>query len=181
MRAEKHYHVEELGRHLDKSDYCLLTDFSRLTVAETEELREQLAKKEAEFHVVKNRIFRLAATEREIPEMNGWLQGPTAIVVGGEEVGEVVRILEKFTKDKDKAPIKGGVLSRQLVPATDMEALKSLPTKEQIRAQLLALLNTPATQMATILEVTPREFVTVLSGVGRNMLNVLQQKAQQGE
>ena len=93
MRPEKQFLVEEINTQLDKSDYVFLTNYSRITVEETEELRSTLAGLGAEFHVVKNNILNVAAKARELPDMQDRLSGPTAIVVGGKGPSGVAKAL----------------------------------------------------------------------------------------
>jgi len=179
MRAEKQFLVDELSEHLGKSDYVFLADYNRMTVAETAELREKLEPHGAEFHVVKNRLFNVAAEAAEYPELGEMLAGPTGIIVGGDDIAKIVKVIEAFYKDKDKLVVKGGVLSKQVVDADGVSRLKDLPTKEQLQAQLLALLNTPGTQLVRLFNTVPEQMVTVLSAVPRDILSVLQQRSQQ--
>lgn len=169
MQEEKNYLIEELGEWLDKSQYVFLADFTRITVAETEELRKILADFGAEFHVVKNRILARATAAREYPDLGDTLTGPTAIVVGGDNPPGVAKALEKFFKDKQKLEIKGGVLEKGALSPADVSALAKLPPAEVLKAQLLGLLNQPATMMVRITQAVPQ-----------GVLNVLQARADQG-
>lgn len=166
MQEEKKYLVDETGDWLDQSNYVFLADFTRITVIETEELRQILAEHGAEFHVVKNRILKLAAAAREFPDLDGQLKGPTAIVVGGSNAPGVAKALEKFFKDNKKIELKGGVLEKGALTTDEISQLAKLPPAEVLKAQLLALLNTPATQMVRIAQAVPE-----------GLLNVLQAKA----
>ena len=100
MREENKYLVQEVGDYLDKSDYVFFTDYNRITVIETAELRGSLAEEDAEFHVVKNSVLNIAAKEREYLDYENWLSGPTALVSGGSNPSGVAKVLEKFLKDK---------------------------------------------------------------------------------
>ena len=163
MRPEKKYLVEEVSTHLGKSEYVFLTNFDRVSVKDTEELRGELAKHEAEFHVVKNTIFNVAAKARQLPEFDGeTFAGPTAIVVGGPNPSEVAKVLVKFVKDKDKNTIKSGVLGDKLLSADEVEALSKLPSLDVLRAQLLGLLSQPATGMVRVLVAGPQSLLNVL-------------------
>lgn len=168
MQAEKKFLVDEVNSHLGKSDYVFLADFERVTVAETEELRKILAGLGAEFHVVKNRILKIAAAESDISIEDDQLRGPTAVVVGGSDAPGVAKALEKFFKDKKKLELKGGALDRQAISVEQISALAKLPPQEVLKAQLLGLLNQPATQMVRIIQAVPQ-----------GLLNVLQAKADQ--
>src|SRR5690554_4667487 len=110
MRPEKKYLVEEVSRHLEKSDFVFLADYNTVNVAEIAELRGSLNSEEAEFHVVKNSILNVAARERNLPDLDQWLVGPTAVVVGGNNPSGVAKILKKFSDDKKKLEVKVAVL-----------------------------------------------------------------------
>ncbi len=162
MRPEKEYLVREVGEHLQKSDYVFLADFTGVSVDETSELRAGLAEKGAEFHVVKNSSLRKAAAEREMPDLDDYLSGPTAIVTGGDDASGTAKILRKFHKEKEKVSVKAGALGDRLLTAEQVSQLADLPNLETLQAQFLSLLNTPATQLATLLSAPSRQFVTVL-------------------
>lgn len=168
MQQEKKFLVDEVGTYLDKSDYVFLADFQRVTVAETEELRHTLTELGAEFHVVKNRILKIAVSERELELDESVLTGPTGIVIGGDNPPGVAKALEKFFKDKKKLVIKGGLLDKANLSVEDVSSLAKLPPEEVLKAQLLGLLNQPATQMVRIVQAVPQ-----------GLLNVLQAKSQQ--
>jgi len=172
MRPEKQYLVEEVNNHLAKSDYVYLANYERITVDETAELREQLAEHNAEFHVVKNSIFGVAANAKEMPDVSEHLSGPTAIIVGGDNPSGVAKVLGKFFKDKEKVDLKVGILNDKTLDKAQIEALAKLPGLESLRAQLLGLLTQPGTSL-----------VRVLNAVPQNVVNVLQAKvrAENGE
>jgi large subunit ribosomal protein L10 len=79
MRAEKQYLISEVETHLKKSDYVILANFTKVTVADVAELRKKLAAEKAEFHVVKNSSLRVAAKALGLPEFEAALTGPTAV------------------------------------------------------------------------------------------------------
>ncbi|WP_309398899.1 50S ribosomal protein L10 [Cerasicoccus maritimus] len=162
MRPEKQYLVKEVSDYLAKSEYVFLTDFNRLTVAETAELRGQLATQNAEFHVVKNSILNNAMKERELPSVEDVLEGPTAIVVGGPNPSEVAKVLIKFFKDKEKVEVKKGLLGEQTLSKEEVEELSKLPSLDELRAKFLSLLNTPATQTVRVLIAGPQGLLNVL-------------------
>jgi len=81
MRAEKKYLIDEVETHLKKSDYVILANYNGMTVADAAELRKRLSAEKAEYHVVKNSSLRVAAKSLGLPDIEGALIGPTAIVV----------------------------------------------------------------------------------------------------
>lgn len=162
MREEKKYLVDEVAKHLNKSDYCFVADYSRITVEETATLRNSLAEQGAEFHVVKNSIFNVAANERGMPISEDWLAGPTAIIIGGENPPGVAKVLKKFFKDKDKVQVKGGVLEAVTLTDAQVSDLADLPSKEELQAKLLGLLMQPGTMLVRLLNTPGSQLATVL-------------------
>ena len=140
MRAEKKFLIDEVTTHLKKSDYVILTNFTKLTVAETAELRKRLAPESAEFHVVKNSSFRVAAKAFGLPEVDSVLAGQTAIVVGGTNPAGVAKVLKKFVEEKQKLEVKIGVLDKKVMSAAELSKLADLPSFDQLRAMFLGML-----------------------------------------
>jgi large subunit ribosomal protein L10 len=152
MRAEKLYLISEVDTHLKKSDYVILANFSKVTVADTAELRKRLAPEKAEFHVVKNSSLRVAAKALGLPEFESALIGPTAVIVGGKNSAGVAKVLKKFFDEKKKLEIKVGVLDRKLVSAEDLKLIAELPSFESLRAQFLGLLTSNAAAFVRVLD-----------------------------
>jgi large subunit ribosomal protein L10 len=167
MRTEKKYLIEEVARHLKKSDYILITNYQKVTVANVAALRAKLAPEQAEFHVVKNSSLRVAAKEAGLPEFESMLAGQTAIIVGGRNSSGVAKIVKKFFDDTQKLEIKGGVIGNKVFNSAEVVRLSELPSLDALRAQFLSLLNTPATSL-----------VRVLNGVPQSLVNVLQAKVR---
>lgn len=152
MRAEKQYLIAEVDTHLKKSDYVILTNFSKVTVADTAELRKRLAAEKAEFHVVKNSSLRVAAKALSLPDLENSLAGPTAIVVGGSNSAGVAKILKKFFEEKQKLEIKVGVMEKKIVSAEDLSRIADLPSFDALRAQFLGLLTSNAAAFVRVLD-----------------------------
>jgi large subunit ribosomal protein L10 len=152
MRAEKQYLISEVDTHLKKSDYVILTNFTKVSVADTAELRKRLAVEKAEFHVVKNSSLRVAAKALGLPEFESSLAGPTAVVVGGKNSAGVAKILKKFFDEKQKLEIKVGVLDKKIVSAADLKQIAELPSFEALRSQFLGLLKSNAAAFVRVLD-----------------------------
>ena len=152
MRAEKNYLIAEVETHLKKSDYVILTNFSKVTVSDASDLRTKLAAENAEFHVVKNSSLRVAAKTLGLPEFEASLAGPTAVVVGGKNPAGVAKILKKFFEDKQRLEIKVGVLEKKIISAADLKAIADLPSFDALRAQLLGLFTQNAAAFVRVLD-----------------------------
>ena len=162
MRQEKEFLVSEIGGYLDSSEYALLVEYTRLTVAEVAELRKKIKPFDAKFHVVKSSILAHAAAKRELPDLKPLLNGQVAVVVGGTDIASVVRAVEAFFKEKDKGAMKGALLFGKVIGKERMPELRALPTMADARAKLLALLNTPATTFVRLIGTPSQQLVNVL-------------------
>jgi large subunit ribosomal protein L10 len=152
MRAEKQYLISEVETHLKKSDYVILANFTKVTVADVADLRKKLDAEKAEFHVVKNSSLRVAAKELGLPEFESALAGPTAVIVGGKNSAGVAKILKQFFKDKQKLEVKIGVMDKKLVTADDLSKIADLPSFEALRSQFLGLLKSNAAAFVRVLD-----------------------------
>jgi len=170
MRAEKQYLVDEVSNHLSKSDYVFLANFDRVTVEEVTELRDLLAAEEAEFHVVENSVLIVVAKSRNLPDLEEYLIGPTAIVVGGKNPSGVAKIVKKFFDKNERPVVKVGILGDQAIDADKVKELAELPSLEALQAQLLGLFSQPA-----------QSLVRVINAVPASVVNVLQAKVREAE
>lgn len=152
MRAEKNYLIAEVETHLKKSDYVILANFTKVTVADVADLRAKLAAEKAEFHVVKNSSLRVAAKALGLPEIESALSGPTAVVVGGKNPAGVAKVLKKFFEDKQKLEVKIGVLDKKLVSPVDLAKMADLPSFEALRSQFLGMLTSNAASFVRVLD-----------------------------
>jgi large subunit ribosomal protein L10 len=152
MRTEKKYLITEVETHLKKSEYVILANFTKVTVSDVAELRNRLAAEKAEFHVVKNSSFRVAAKAFGLPEVDQHLAGPTALVVGGKNPAGVAKILKKFMEEKQKLEVKVGVLDKKVVTAADLAKIADLPSFDALRAQFLGLLTSNAAAFVRVLD-----------------------------
>jgi large subunit ribosomal protein L10 len=152
MRVEKKYLISEVETHLKKSDYVILANFTKVTVADVAELRNRLATENAEFHVVKNSSLRVAAKAMGLPEVESSLTGPTAIVVGGKNPAGVAKVLKKFFEEKQKLEVKVGVLDKKVISAADLSKIADLPSFEALRSQLLGLFTQAGAAFVRVLD-----------------------------
>ncbi|MDR1254592.1 MAG: 50S ribosomal protein L10 [Puniceicoccales bacterium] len=162
MRIEKTFLVREVSNRVKNSSYWYLVDFRRVTVAEIAQLRADLSKEGAYFHVVKNAILRKVGEDLKWPSFVQWLEGQTAIVYGGDNPSGVIKLLLKFAEDKEKLNAKGGFWEGQLYDVMALEALSKLPDLTTLRAMFLSLLLTPYRQCLYVMQGIPQSFLTLL-------------------
>ena len=162
MRIEKTILLQELSGKVQQSNYVYLVDFHQVTVGEIAELRKNLRKQGAQFHVMQNTLLKKIAESASWPSLAQWLKGQTGVVFGGENPSGVAKVLVQFAKEKGKLPAKGGLLDGQLYDVAALEELSKLPDLPTLRATFLSLLLTPYRRCLYVLQGVPQSFLHVL-------------------
>lgn len=162
MRAEKQNISAEYIARLNTSPYFIVVDYQGLKVGPMTELRKRLNKAGAELHVVKNSIFRIAAKEAGLADLTGTLAGQMAVVTGRQDVSGAAKILKTFSAEFEKPKLKFGYLKDQRLEAKDLIALADLPSLDVLRAKLLGLLNTPATNLVRMISTPASQLARVI-------------------
>ncbi len=151
MRPEKANIVSDLSKELKDSSFVLVTDYQHMKVDDFSELRKRLAAAGAEVHVVKNSLLKRAMADSGLAPSNGELTGQTAVVTGAKDVAPVAKILKTFATEFKKAMLKLGFIDRAQVATKEIEKIADLPPREVVLAQLLGLIQAPATRLARML------------------------------
>jgi large subunit ribosomal protein L10 len=162
MRAEKQNISAEYVKRLNASPFFIVVDYQGLKVGPVTELRKRLSKAGAEFRVVKNTIFRIAAKEAGVADLSGSLAGMIAVVTGQKDVSTTAKVIKTFAAEFEKPKIKFGYLSNQRLEHAEIMTLADLPPLEVLRGKLLGMLNTPATRLVQILNTPATQLVRVL-------------------
>src|SRR5215813_4393559 len=102
MRAEKQNLTKEYLKRLNASPFFIVVDYKGLTVIHMTELRKRLAAAHAEVHVVKNSVFRIAAKEAGVADLNGALAGQIAVVSGQKDISTAAKVVKTFTSEFEK-------------------------------------------------------------------------------
>lgn len=129
----------------------IVTQYQGLDVAAITGLRKKLREAGASYTVVKNNVFSIALKEsgiaKEFP-YDSTLKGPNAIVFTNGDLPGAAKVVRDFAKDNAKLTICAGVMESIYFDAAGVKAIADLPSKDQILAQLAAMLNSPATKIA---------------------------------
>jgi large subunit ribosomal protein L10 len=151
-RAEKEQLVTELSDKLKSAQSLYYTDFTGLNVKRMTELRRRLKRAGVDYVVIKNTLALRAVNESGL--VGETLKGPTGLVVGKDPVA-AARVLTEFAKEfEDKPTMKGGMLQGKAIDNAQLKRMASLPSREQMLADLAAGMQSP---MAA--------FVGALSGI----------------
>ncbi len=164
-RADKIEAVQEIAADLKATNVYYFVDYRGLTFAEATELRARLAKADASLKVVKNTLAKIAAADAGVEGLTELLQGPTAIAYCHGDPVRVAKVLQDFIREKKKAAIRGGKLERSLLGSSEVERLATLPSREQLIAQVVGLIASPLTGLVNVLNGPIRNLVVVLGQV----------------
>lgn len=162
--------VAQYSELLDQSKAIILTEYSGLNVKQMQALRAQVRQADGAYYVTKNTLLRLALSQsgHELPEE--LLVGQLATGFAMNEVPTLAKALTEFAKDQEELMIVGGLLDDELLTAEQVKALAELPSLDELRAQIMGMLQAPA-----------RNLATVVSGGVRQVVNVLDAYAKQDE
>ena len=145
----------------------MVVGFNKVTVAKDQEFRSQLRDAGAEFQVVKNTIARLAVKASPYTEIEDFFKGMSAIAWTDSDPVVLSKAVSKFVKDnKDLYSFKTGIVEGKVVDFSQVESIASLPSKEELIAKLLFVLNAPAQQIVSVINAVPRNLAVVIKQIG---------------
>jgi large subunit ribosomal protein L10 len=162
MRPEKNLIISEIKTRVDRAPYVLLTDYTGMQVTQFNELRNRLSGANAEYRVVKNNLLRRALQGSNLPDLETYLHGQSAVVLGDTDVSAAAKVLKAFTKEFQKPTLKVGILDKAVMNVEQILALADLPSKSVLQAKLLGLLIAPASQLVRLLNTPASQVAQVL-------------------
>jgi large subunit ribosomal protein L10 len=162
-RMQKEKIVEALHEKFSKAKTALLTDFRGLNMSAISELRSQLRDASVEYQVVKNTLAARASEGTDMSLLRDHFSGPCAVALSYEDPVAPAKVLTKFSEENKALEIKVGIVDGRVIDLDGIIRLSKLPSEEELLAKLLMTLNAPITG-----------FVTVLGGVLRNFMGVLE-------
>lgn len=172
--AEKTTLKDEYAAILKSRPNFIVTQYQGLDVAQISALRKKLREAGGAYTVVKNNVFSLALKESGVAQnfpYDSTLKGPNAIAFAGEDVPAVAKALRDFGKDNDKLKITAAVMESTYYDAKGVATIADLPSREQILAQIAAMLNSPATKIAGTLN-------NIMASLARGIRSVAEKNGQ---
>lgn len=161
-KEKKQELVKSYTEEFSRSRAAFLTDYRGLSVAEINQLRNEMREVGSGYHVVKNRLVKLALREAGLPVPEELLRGPTAIGFCYEDVIAPAKILTEYAKESKVLTIKGGILGEKVIDVQVISSLADLPSRDVLLAQLLSGIQSPIAGLVNVLSGTLRGLVTVL-------------------
>ncbi len=161
LRAKKEQLVSSLHRTFEGAVLLVVAHQRGLSVADTDALRHEMRDAGATFRVTKNRLARLALKDTRFEGLSDLFSGPTAIAYSKDPVA-AAKAAVTFAKKNHGLEIIGGALEGKLLDVREVNALASLPSLDVLRANLLRLINTPATRIAGLMQAPAGQLARVL-------------------
>jgi large subunit ribosomal protein L10 len=154
--------LAEYEAWLEKSEAVFLTEYSGLTMPDFDDLRKRIHEAGGEFHVVKNTLTKRAFQKAGLDVPAEHLLGSTALGLAFSDAPGVAKAIADFAKGKEALKVKGGFLGKQFLGQAEVLRLATLPPMPVMRAQLLAMINTPAIQLVRLLAEPGRRVAQVI-------------------
>ena len=166
-REQKQKDLNALTEQFQNAQSAMIVGFNKLTVSKDQELRNQLREAGVKYEVVKNTLARKAAQGTPFEQAAEHFKGVTAIALSEGDPVNLSKAISKFTKaNPDVFTFKVGVVEGKVVALGDVEAIASLPSKEELISKVMFLINCQAQRLVTVLSAVPRNLAIVVKQIG---------------
>src|SRR5437016_9003070 len=160
-RAGKKELVAALNAALKATNVVVVAHYSGLTVAQMQNLRRQMKHAGAAVKVAKNRLARIALDGTDVATIAPLLKGPTLIAYSGDPVA-APKVAVDFAKINDRLVILGGAMGATTLNPDGVKALAALPSLDELRANIVGLIQAPATKVAQLLNAPASKLARVV-------------------
>ncbi|HME60790.1 MAG TPA: 50S ribosomal protein L10 [Candidatus Binatia bacterium] len=150
--GEKAETVAAVHKLLKSAKMAIVTEYRGLSVAQITRLRREIRQASGEYQVIKNTLVRRALQDTVFGDLEKLLEGPNGWVFAYEDPVMLSKALIKFADDNDKLKIKGGVFEGKFMDTAGVKVLSQMPSKPELQAKLLAMINAPATQLVRLIQ-----------------------------
>lgn len=165
-RKEKQKDLEALAEQFKNANAAMLVSFKNMTVAKDQELRRQLREAGISYSVVKNTLARKAAAGTPLEPLADEFKGVTAVALSATDPVGLSKAISKFTKaNAEIFSFKVGLVEGKVVELKQVEAIASLPSREELVSKVLFLINAQAQRLATVINAVPRNLAVVVGQV----------------
>src|SRR5437660_7677718 len=165
-REQKQKTLEALTEQFKNAQAAMLVGFKGMTVAKDRELRSQLREAGISYSVVKNTLARKAAAGTPLEQMADQFKGVTAVALSTSDPVGLSKAISKFTKaNPDIFSFKVGLVEGKVVELKEIEAIASLPSREELISKVLFLINVQAQRLVTVIQAVPRNLAVVMDQV----------------
>ena len=148
-KEQKKNYIAEMSTQFENSKAVMVTHYQGLTMVQLDELRAKMREHGIIFKITKNRITKLALEKTKCKELSNLFTGPTAVAFGEDAIMSA-RILSNFAKDNESLKLIGGIMDNEVLDEAGVKNVASLPTLDEARANIVGILNAPASKLVSI-------------------------------
>jgi len=159
--------VEALAENLGRASIALISEYKGMTAGQSDDMRRRLRAVRGEFRVAKNTLVRRAIKDTRYEALAEKLGGPVGLILSYADPVELAKTVISMRELADKFRVRGGVLDGKALSAEEVQALAALPPREVIFAQLLGLLQAPATRLARLLNEPGSAMARLLDAISK--------------
>jgi large subunit ribosomal protein L10 len=166
-KKQKQTDLEALTEQFQNAKAAMVVGFQKMTVPKDQELRNQLREVGVSYEVVKNTLARKASEGTPFEQAHEYFKGVTAVALSaGDPVG-LSKAISKFSKANPEIfTFKAGIVEGKVVELKDVEAIASLPSKEELISKVMFLINCQAQRLVTVISAVPRNLAVVIKQIG---------------
>ena len=157
--------VNEVKEKIDRAKLMVVFDFTGIDANSMADFRKEIRKKDAEIKVIKNSILYRACNGTELYDKIDIFQGPSAVIFAYEDIVAAAKALKEFLKNNESAKVKAGLVEGVFATPEKIDELASLPSREELLAQLFATMMAPVTNFVRVLNAVPQKAVMVLNAI----------------
>ena len=149
-REQKKNYIADMTSKFENSKAIMVTHYQGLTMPQLDELRAKMREHGIVFKITKNRITKLALEKTKCKDLSDLFTGPTAVAFGEDAIMSA-RVLSKFAKDHESLKLIGGIMDNEVLDQAAVLNVANLPTLDEARANIVGILNAPASKLVSIL------------------------------
>lgn len=169
-KSDKQKDVQALRRELEQSEHMFVAGFEKLTVAQDFELRKVIRGAGGRYKVVKNNLAAKAAEGTKAETLMQGLRGMTSVAYTATDPVALAKALTAYAKANPTFTFKAGMVEGRAIEVRSIQELANLPSRDEMMAKLLFLIQAPAQRIAT-----------AVNAVGRNLAVVLDQGTKENK
>ena len=156
-----------LAERFKRANMALVSEYQGMSAAESTEMRRRVRAARGEMRVAKNTLIRRAIKGTAFAGLEEKLGGPVGLILSFEDPVAVAKSVTSYKELGDKFKLRGGVLDGKPLTIEEIEALASMPPKEVVLAQLLGLLQEPATRLVRLLNEPGSALARAIDAIGK--------------
>lgn len=164
-RAEKTDAITKMTETVGQAPHAFLIDFQGINVIDVTELRRQVRATGSQYVVVKNTLALRAFKDAPIGALSEHFTGMTAVAWSKTDIVQLAKVLHQFGKTNPKVKVKAALVEGRPVPASALESLASMPSRTELVARLLGLMQSPMRRLVTVLSAPQRKLAMTVAAV----------------